>query len=195
MEDQAARRRAGQVKPSEEEALALHAKYGSNEVIVKHCKAVARVALVLAEGVQSRGRKVDIEVVFAGAMLHDIGRSRVQTVQHGFEGSRILADEGVDEAVVQVVRRHVGAGISSEESKSLGLPDFDYIPESVEEMLVCFADKMVDADKVRPFEEEVRRFERKGHDVERLRALKKQVEAELGEDPEAFLFEKLKATA
>jgi uncharacterized protein (TIGR00295 family) len=183
------------VKPSEEEALALHWKYGSSDVVVRHCRAVAQVALVLAEEVQRRGGKVEVRVVFAAALLHDIGRSRVQTVHHGLEGSRILADEGVGEAVVQAVRRHVGAGISPTEAKSLGLPNFDYIPQTLEEALVCFADKMVDGDRVRPFEEEVRRFERKGHDVERLKALRKRVEAELGEDPEAFLFEKLKATA
>jgi uncharacterized protein (TIGR00295 family) len=183
------------VRPSQEEALALHSKYGSSEIVVKHCRAVAQVAVVLAEEVRRKGGKVDVEVVFAAALLHDIGRSRVQTVHHGFEGSRILADEGVDEAVVQAVRKHVGAGISPDEAKSLGLPDVPYIPETLEEAIVCFADKMVDGDRVRPFEEEVKRFERKGLDVGRLKALRKRVEAELGEDPEAFLLEKLKATA
>jgi uncharacterized protein (TIGR00295 family) len=183
------------VKPSEEEALGLHRKYGSNEAMVRHCRAVARVTLILAEGIGRKGKKVDVEVAFGGALLHDIGRNRTQTVRHGLEGSQILAEEGVDEAVVQIVRRHVGAGISPTEAKSLGLPNFDYIPETLEEALVCFADKMVDGDRVRPFEQEVGRFERRGHDVERLKALRKRVEVELGEDPEAFLFEKLKATA
>lgn len=56
---------------------------------------------------------------------------------------------------MEIIRRHVGAGIASEEAKSLGLPDLDYIPRSLEERIVCFADKMVDSDRVRPFDEEV----------------------------------------
>jgi uncharacterized protein len=180
------------VKPSEEGALALHRKYGSSSKAVSHCAAVAKVAGVLAEELRVRGKDVDVEAVYAGAMLHDIGRSRTQTVRHGLEGSEILASEGVDEKVVQMVRRHVGAGISAEEAKSQGLPDLDYLPRSLEEVVVCFADKMVDSDEVRPFEEEVKRFERKGHDVERLRALRKRMHDELGTDPEGLIFEKIK---
>jgi len=88
----------------------------------------------------------------------------------------------------------VGAGISPEEAKTLGLPDLDYIPRTREQVIVCFADKMVDADRVRSFEEEVRRFERKGHDVERLWALKRNLEADLGKDPETLILDKIKET-
>jgi uncharacterized protein len=183
------------VRPSEEEVLGLYDKYGMNGASVRHCQTVALVARVLAEELKGRGKEVDVGAVVAGALLHDIGRTRTQTVRHGLEGAAILEEEGVDEAIAQIVRRHVGAGISSEEARSLGLPDLDYVPRSREEVIVCFADKMVDGSKVRPFEEEVRRFERKGHDVQRLLALKQRVQAELGENPEAFLLEKLKATA
>ena len=86
--------------------------------------------------------------------------------EHGYVGAKILEEEGVDAVVVEIVRRHVGAGISKEEAASLGFPKGDYIPRTLEEKVVCFADKMVSADSVRPFEEEVKRFERKGHDVE-----------------------------
>ena len=68
--------------------------------------------------------------------------------------------------------------------RSSGFPKGDYIPRTLEEKVVCFADKMVSADRVRPFEEEVKRFERKGHDVERLRRLRSDLEQELGENPE-----------
>ena len=181
------------MKPSEEEALRLHKKYGSNEAIVNHCKTVAKVATIIAEEFARQGKDVDEEAASEGALLHDIGRSRVQTVRHGLEGSLILEEEGVDEKVVQIVRRHVGAGISAEEAKKLGLPDLDYIPRTREEIIVCFADKMVDAEGVRPFEMEVRRFEKKGHDVARLLALKRSLEADLGKDPEALVLRKIKA--
>jgi len=182
------------VKPSEEKALRLHRKYGSNDVIIRHCKTVAMVAGILAEEFSRQGKKVDSEAAVAGALLHDIGRNRTQTVRHGLEGSEMLKGEGVDDAVVQIVRRHVGAGISPEEAKTLGLPALDYIPRTREQVIVCFADKMVGADRVRPFEEEVKRFESKGHDVDRLRALKRDLEADLGKDPEALVFDKIKGT-
>lgn len=180
------------MKPSEEEALALHRKYGSNQKIVAHCVLVAEVAETLAQELHRRGKKVDLQAVKAGGLLHDIGRNRTHAVRHGLEGSEVLKAEGVDEGVINIVRRHVGAGLSREEAKSLGLPDLDYIPQSTEEVVVCFADKMVDSETVRPFEEEVRRFERKGHDVLRLYALKTRLEAELGEDPEALILDKIK---
>ena len=172
----------------------MHKKYGSNDAIVKHCKTVARVAAILAEEFARQGKDIDLEATAEGALLHDIGRGRVQTVRHGLEGSLILEGEGVNDKVVQIVRRHVGAGISAEEAKKLGLPDFDYIPRTREQVIVCFADKMVDAEVVRPFEMEVKRFEMKGHDVGRLLSLKQNLEADLREDPEGLVLRKIKGT-
>lgn len=178
--------------PSEGDALALHKKYGSRSTTVEHCKTVARVAKAIADELDRQGKPVDSDAVRAGALLHDIGRTRIQTVRHGFEGAQILEKEGVGGKVVEIVRKHVGAGISAEEARTLGLPSLDYIPETLEERIVCFADKMVDADRVRPFETEVERFRRKGHDVDRLLALRKSIHEELGTDPEKLLLGKIK---
>ena len=178
--------------PSVEEAMAIHAKFGSAPHIVRHCQAVAMAAKIIAEELQRRGRALDMRAVVAGALLHDLGRSRTQTVRHGVEGAMMLENEGVDREVVEIVRRHVGAGISPEEARKLGLPDFDYIPSTLEERIVCFADKMVDAEKARPFGEEVHRFTAKSHDVGRLLLLKRGLAEELGEDPEKLIFDKLK---
>jgi uncharacterized protein (TIGR00295 family) len=182
------------VIPSEGEAVALHRKYGSKERIVRHCETVAKVAKILADEFRRRGRGVDVRAVVAGAMLHDIGRSKVQTVMHGVEGARIVEKEGGDREVVLIIQRHVGAGISPEEAKTLGLPNLDYIPRTLEERIVCFADKMVDGDRVRPFDGEVQRFTVKKHDVMRLLSLKRSLQEELGEDPEKVIFDKIKGT-
>lgn len=181
--------------PSEGEALALHKKYRSNDRILAHCRTVARVAMVMADEFERRGKRVDSKVVLAGAILHDLGRTRIQTVRHGLEGSEMLRGEGVDEKVVEVVRRHVGVGISADEAKTLGLPDLDYVPRTLEQRIVCFADKMVDSDVVRPFDVEVQRFVKKGHDVQKLLALKKGLADELGADPEKLVLRKLNQTS
>ena len=177
---------------SEGEAEALHRKYGSDERIVSHCRTVTKVALALAEEFRRHGYEIDGKAVGVAAMLHDIGRSRIQTVRHGLEGAGIAEREGAGKKVSEIIQKHVGAGISPEEAMSLGLPDLDYIPRTLEERIVCFADKMVDGDKVRPFEEEVRRFTAKKHDVGRLLGLRERLREELGEDPERVVFDNVK---
>ena len=178
--------------PSEEEAIALHRKYGSNGIIINHCRTVSRVAIALAEGLRDSGKKLDLDVIRAAALLHDIGRSKTRAVSHGEEGAEILMKEGLDNRVVQAVRCHVGAGISLEEARSMGLPGHDYIPRTLEERIVCFADKMVGSDKLMSFNDEVERFTRKKHDVYRLLELKNGLHRELGQDPEKFVLDKLK---
>lgn len=176
--------------PGENEALELHRKYGSNQYIVQHCQTVTRVTAILAEALPGN---IDFHrnAAIAGAMLHDIGRSRTQTVQHGYVGAEILRSEGVDAEVVEIVRRHVGAGISPEESRSLGFPPGDYIPRTLEEKFVCFSDKMVSGEIVRPFGEEVERFIRKGHDVARLKRLKDDVAGAIEKDPEKVVLDRV----
>jgi uncharacterized protein (TIGR00295 family) len=173
-------------------ALELHGKYGSNERIVRHCEAVARVALVLTEALKRSGKQVDERSVMIAALLHDIGRTRIQTVHHGYFGAEIAEKEGLGGAVSGMIRRHVGAGISKEEAAKLGFPDGDYIPRTLEERIVCFSDKMVDGERVRPLEEEVRRFIAKGHDVQRLRRLSESLREDLGEDPERLILSELR---
>ncbi len=175
--------------PDERQALSLHEKYGSNEQIVVHCKTVARASMALSEALNARGKPVDRKAVLAGALLHDIGRTKTHEVGHGHVGASLLEEEGVDGVVVEIVRRHVGAGISPEEAASLGFPKGDYVPRTLEQIVVCFSDKMVSSDSVRPFEEEVKRFVRKGHDVNRLLALKQSLQDELGEDPEKLVLD------
>jgi uncharacterized protein len=181
------------VIPDETKALELHKKYGSNERIIQHCFAVAEVADAIAEELRKKGFTLRYEEIKVAALLHDIGRTKLQSVHHGYVGAELLKSLGVDERVCEIVRKHVGAGITPEEARSLGFPEGDYMPQSIEEKIVCLADKMVDSDTVRPFEEEVRRFERKGHDVRRLLDLKRNIESLLGQDLQEIIFVKLKA--
>ena len=173
--------------PNAEEVLALHKKYRSNDRIVSHCQACTKISILLSKKAAEKGHPANEQAIIAGALLHDIGRSQVQTVSHGYVGAGILEKEGVDGIVVEIVRRHVGAGISPEEAVALGFPVGDYIPMTLEQKIVCFADKMLDGDKARPFEEEVKRFVRKGHDVQRLRRLKEDIDAAVGEDAESVV--------
>jgi len=175
----------------EDRALELHRKYGSNDHIIRHCRTVARVSETLVGALKDRGVRVNEESVIMAALLHDIGRNRTHTIHHGFMGAEIVTAEGIGMITADIIRKHVGAGISEEEAKKFGFPDGDYIPRSIEEMVVCFADKMVDGDRVRPFKHEVDRFMTKGHDVKRLKNLRESLKAELGEDPEELVLSRL----
>lgn len=75
--------------PNALEALALHKKYGSHERTVAHCQGCARISRLLAEKAAERGNMVNQSAVNAGALLHDIGRSQTQVVNHGYVGAQI----------------------------------------------------------------------------------------------------------
>src|SRR5467141_2891892 len=88
--------------PNAQLALALHRKYRSNERTVAHCQACARISKLVAETAAGRGNMVNQEAVEAGALLHEIGRSQTQLVNHGCVGAQILEKEGVDGIVVEM---------------------------------------------------------------------------------------------
>ncbi len=110
---------------------------GCHPQVIEHCKAVANKALKL-----SRSFDVDREIVKTGALLHDIGRSKTNGIDHGVVGAKIVKELGFSKEIVNIVERHIGAGISIEEAKLLGLPPKDYIPTTLEEKIVAHADNL-----------------------------------------------------
>ena len=77
-----------------------------------------------------------------GALLHDIGRALSHDITHGFKGANILRKEGLPENVALIVERHVLGGFTSSEALHLGLPPKDFLPTTLEEKIVCVADKL-----------------------------------------------------
>ncbi|MGA9140498.1 MAG: TIGR00295 family protein [Methanocella sp.] len=120
------------------EAFSLLKKYGVSESVIDHVKKVRDYAMEIAACCEC-----DRQLVEAGAILHDIGRSRTHGIDHAVVGAEILRKEGVDERIVRIVERHVGAGLTSDEATYLGLPPKDYIPETIEEKIVCHADNLI----------------------------------------------------
>ncbi|MEM2320838.1 MAG: TIGR00295 family protein [Candidatus Bathyarchaeia archaeon] len=144
--------------PSPEEALKILRDVGCSDEVIKHCEAVARLAVKIASKCLERGVEVDMQLVYVGALLHDIGRSRTHSVHHAIIGAEIAKSLGLPSKIIAIIERHIGGGISSEEAARLGWPKKDYIPETVEEKIVSCADKMVEGSSVVPIEETIRRF-------------------------------------
>jgi uncharacterized domain HDIG len=140
-----------------EEALELLRKAGCSEEVIKHCLTVERVATQLAEKI-SKIKKVNMEEVRIGSILHDIGRAKTHGIRHGIEGGEILRQMGADE-FARFAENHIGAGIPAEEARKLGLPPRDFLPSSLEEKIVAYADKLVVGNKVVPFEKALDIFE------------------------------------
>ncbi|MDR3223242.1 MAG: TIGR00295 family protein [Methanobrevibacter sp.] len=108
------------------------------EWVIDHSIAVCKKAIKLSENFD-----VDLELVKHGSLLHDIGRSRTNKIEHGIIGSKIAIDHGFDEKIAKIIERHIGAGISKEEAKLLGLPEKDYIPITLEEKIVAHSDNLL----------------------------------------------------
>ena len=68
--------------PNREQAIELLHKNKCPQQVINHCIAVANLALETAKKISSNGLEVNLELVEAGALLHDLGRSKNHTVDH-----------------------------------------------------------------------------------------------------------------
>jgi uncharacterized protein len=143
------------------------------------------LALETAGKLEKKGLKIDTELVEAGALLHDLGRSKTHSVDHALVGAQIAQYLGLPEPVIRIIKRHVGAGITAEEAKWLGWPKDVYNPQTLEEKVVCYADKLIDHCKRVPIETEIEKLqkENKMKAAERVRKLNDEITNLLGNKP------------
>lgn len=144
--------------PTRREALNLLAKAGCSPNVVGHCKRVSAFAVKIARACEKKGLKVDVSLVEISALLHDIGRSKTHSVNHALIGGEIARSLGLPKSVVFVIERHAGGGISKEEAKKLGWSTRDYLPRTLEEKIVCYADKRVEGLRIVPIEQTIQAY-------------------------------------
>lgn len=113
------------------------------ENVIEHSKTVYKKAMVIA----ANFKNADKDLIKKGALLHDIGRSKTHGISHAVEGAKIVKQYGYPEEVQNIVERHIGAGITEEESVKLGLPKKSYIPQTIEEKIVAHADNLLSGTK------------------------------------------------
>jgi uncharacterized protein len=139
------------MKPLEIIAKYYKPRSKAYKILVSHCNLVTEKALTIAQ--KHKELLPDLNFIEEASMLHDIGIFKTNAPNlfcfgeypylcHGYLGRELLDQEGYPEHGL-VCERHTGVGITTEEiiAKNLPLPHRDFVPVSVEEQIVCFADK------------------------------------------------------
>lgn len=121
------------------------------DILMRHSKAVADKALAIAD--THPELHLDRRFLLEAAMVHDIGIIKTNApdikcfgtepyIRHGVMGAEIMRAEGFP-AHARVCERHTGAGLSLKEieEQALPLPHVDLLPETLEEKVICYADK------------------------------------------------------
>ena len=120
-------------------------------ILLTHSRSVADKALEIARCHPEL--KADEAFIEEAALLHDIGIVGVDApriecygtepyIKHGVLGAELLRREGL-ERHARVCERHTGTGLTLEQivEQGLPLPHRDMQPRTVEEQIICFADK------------------------------------------------------
>jgi len=162
---------------------AILSREGCDPAVIAHSEKVRDLAMEIARRIQRNGTAVDMETVEAGALLHDVGRAKTHGIMHIVEGERIAKQYGLPEKIQHIIRNHAGAGIEREEAEKLGLPDGEYMPHTIEEMIVAHADNLTGI-RYRPLEETLALFREKAGEkaAEKVKALHKHLSILAGVD-------------
>ena len=171
--------------PSREQAIEILRINQCSDKVIKHCEAVAALALEIASKLEEKGLKIDSKLVETGALLHDLGRSKTHTVDHAIIGAKIAETAGLPQPVILIIKRHVGAGITAEEAKWLGWAKDIYVPLTLEEKIVSYADKLIESSNRIPIEVTIKQLcmEQKTDAAERVRKLHEEITNLLGTKP------------
>ena len=149
------------------------------DIVVNHGQQVAKKALSAADNVSHLN--CDKNFIKEAAMLHDIGIfltawpklgcfGKHPYVCHGYLGRELLEKNQMPEHAL-VCERHVGLGITIEDiiRHKLPLPERDMCPVSMEEQIICYADKFYSKtgklnSPEKPVKKVLKRLEKYGHD-------------------------------
>jgi uncharacterized protein len=137
------------------------------ETLIHHGRQVAEKAVSVARAIPEMDSNIDF--LREASFLHDIGIFLTNIPQlgctgekpyvcHGYLGGKILKALGLARHA-RVCERHVGVGLTKAdiEERNLPMPARDMLPETLEEQILCYADKFFS--KGRPPGREEKRLE------------------------------------
>jgi putative nucleotidyltransferase with HDIG domain len=128
--------------PTREECLRLMGKYGMLENIISHSLEVAKVALFISSELNKRGQRIDLGLVEAASLLHDLTKTECLKTKedHARTGSQLLRGMGY-ERIGEIVAQHIWLGATGDPLKV------------TEEEVVNYSDKRVMHDRFVSLEE------------------------------------------
>ncbi len=148
------------------------------EVYMRHADAVAQKSISIGRNLPHL--KADLTLLEEAARLHDIGifLTHAPPIQcfgsmpylcHGFLGRFLLEKNGF-EKIAPVCERHVGSGLTRHYiwAKRLPLPVRDMLPVTIEEKIVCYADKFFSKTgktEAKPVDQIVQKLAQHGREV------------------------------
>ena len=120
-------------------------------LLMHHSQQVADRALRICDAHPELG--LDREFLREAALIHDIGifltdapgihcQGASPYLTHGVQGAMLMRREGRED-LARICERHTGTGLTVENIRTQGLPlpERDLLPETLEEQVVCYADK------------------------------------------------------
>lgn len=147
----------------------------ARDILLTHSECVTHKALQIVD--KHPELKLDRTFIQEAAMLHDIGIVKCDApgiecfgsepyIKHGIIGADMLRAAGYPKHA-RVCERHTGAGIALQDiiEQHLPLPHQDFLPETMEEQVICYADKFYSKthlDRVRTPEQALKSLERFG---------------------------------
>jgi len=151
-----AERKGGDL-PDKDAALKMLKDAGADDHVIAHCRAVSALAMKIAA---KSTKPVDAELVEIGGLLHDIGRSKTHGISHAVEGAKIAKGLGLPDAVIRIIERHIGAGLTEQDAARFNLPKKSYIPETLEEKMIAHADNLLSGDRRIPVSQTISKLVR-----------------------------------
>ena len=145
-----------EILPDRELALDLLRRLKIQLAVRRHSEKVAEKAIEIAKKIKKV--KVDIVLIEVGAILHDIGRTKTHDFKHAQIGGKILRQRGFPEKLARICETHILGGLDKEDAKELGLLEKDFLPSTIEEKVICLADKYMAGTREVTIEERFRRW-------------------------------------
>ena len=156
-----------QQHPDRQECLRLLKEYGTPEHVIRHCMAVADTAVRIGRALNEHGYHLDLELIQAAALIHDIARVENEHWEKGYQMARNL---GYNQEA-DIIRVH------------MNYSPFSPVEHVTETDLVCLGDRTVKEDEYvgleRRMEYIIEKARKQGHPEAEKRILEKKQEARL----------------
>lgn len=139
---------------------------GLSKNIIEHSIKVSKKALQIGKKVKRKVPGLDLDLIEIGGLLHDLGRSKRHDWEHGIEGGRIIKELNVqnEDNLARIAETHILCGLDEMDCQEIGISEGNYMPQTLEEKIVCYADKLTKGANYVPMKERFNIwFEKYGH--------------------------------